>query len=133
MPLYLSFAILTPALLSPHSYFNASSLQLTNLRIEGSNHTIYEAPILSGPRNITTPFGGTHACTGTNNGANPKPGNTPTAALDATSDAAHFTYDGPFFAKFDDFLITRIADDSQTQTQFWALLVNGKFSPVGGC
>ena len=108
-------------------------LQLTNLRIEGLTNTIYEAPILSGPRFITTASGGTHLCDGTNLGANPQPGNTPTDALDAASDLADFTYDGTFFPQFDDFFITRIASSAETSTQFWGLLVNYQFTPVGGC
>lgn len=38
-----------------------------------------------------------------------------------------------FFAEFDDFFITRIADSTQTSTQFWGILLNFEFTPVGGC
>ncbi|MCJ1390283.1 hypothetical protein MMC18_003141 [Xylographa bjoerkii] len=108
-------------------------LQLVNLRIEGETSTFYEAPIISGPRNITTASGGTHLCDGTNLNANPKPGNTPTDALDAASKLAGFTYDGTFDAEFDDFFITRISTSAETSTMFWGLLVNFQFTPVGGC
>ena len=47
---------------------------------------------------------------------------TPSLALDST-----------FFTEFDDFLITRIGDSAQTYTQFWGLLLNFQFTPVGGC
>lgn len=107
--------------------------QLVNLRIEGETSTFYEAPIISGPRYITTASGGTHLCDGTNLMANPKPGNTPTDALDAGSKVAGFTFDATFDTEFDDFFITRIATDTETSTMFWGLLVNFQFTPVGGC
>ena len=106
---------------------------IVNLRIEGLTNTIYEAPILSGPRNITTPSGGTHHCDGTNGGANLAPGNTCTDALDAASKLLNFPYDGDYFASFDDYLITSISTTTQTSTMFWGLLLNYQFTPVGGC
>lgn len=112
---------------------DASTNQQTNLRIEGASTTIYEGPIHSGPRNITTRSGGTHLCDGTNNGVNPSPGNTPTDALDAAAKKHHFTFDGTYYTTFQDFSITAIGPDAQTATQFWGLLVNYQFTPVGGC
>lgn len=109
------------------------SYNLVNLRIEGLTNTIYEALIYSGPRNITTARGGTHSCDGTNDGANPKPGNTPTDALDAASKLAKFPFDGTYSASFDDYFITSIGSSTQTATMFWGLLVNYQFTSVGGC
>ncbi|KAL8927721.1 MAG: hypothetical protein Q9208_002136 [Pyrenodesmia sp. 3 TL-2023] len=106
---------------------------IVNLRIEGASNTIYEGPILSGPRNITTPSGGTHKCDGTNLNANPYPGNTPTGALDAASKLRKFPYDGTYSDTFEDYFITSIGNSTQTVTQFWGLLVNYQFTPVGGC
>jgi hypothetical protein len=67
---------------------------LVNLRIEGANHTIYEAPILTSGHNVTTPSGGTHECDGLNGGANPTPGPTCTSALSSAAELANFTFDG---------------------------------------
>jgi hypothetical protein len=39
------------------------------------------------------------------------------------------TYD----SEFDDFFITRIGSSAQTATQFWGLLLDYQFTPVGGC
>ncbi|KAI4201419.1 MAG: hypothetical protein LQ350_003257 [Teloschistes chrysophthalmus] len=103
------------------------------LRIEGLTNTIYEAPIYSGPRNITTPSGGTHRCDGTNFGANPTAGNTCTDALDAASKLLKFSYDGTYSDAFDDYFITSISTSTQTATQFWGLLLNYQFTQVGGC
>ena len=104
-----------------------------NLRIEGETKTIYEAPIFSGPRNITTASGGTHLCDGTNDGANPTPSNTCTDALDAASKLAKFQYDGTYDTEFMDYFITSIGPSTETATMFWGLLLNYQFTPVGGC
>jgi len=103
------------------------------MRVEGANRTIFEAPIVTNGHTITTPSGGTHRCDGTNNGANPRPGPTPTAGLDDAAARGGFTYDGTYSSAFDDYFITRIAEDSQTDTKFWGILVNYQFIPVGGC
>ncbi|KAI1190706.1 hypothetical protein F5B17DRAFT_427185 [Nemania serpens] len=108
------------------------------LRIEGndSEGTIFEDCIVAGPREITTPSGGTHLCDGTNDGANTSPGTVPTAQLDAAAHRSHrsgFAYDGTYQAQFEDYFITSIGDSPQTDTKFWGILVNGQFTPVGGC
>ena len=66
------------------------------MRVEGANRTIFEAPIVTNGHTITTPSGGTHRCDGTNNGANPTPGPTPTAGLDDAAALGGFTYDGTY-------------------------------------
>lgn len=106
---------------------------LVHMRVEGANRTIFEAPIVTDGHTITTPSGGTHRCDGTNNGANPTPGPTPTAGLDDAASLGGFTYDGTYTPTFDDYFITRIAEDAQTSTKFWGILVNYQFTPVGGC
>jgi hypothetical protein len=109
------------------------NLSPVSLRIEGQNSTIFEGPIISGPSNITTASGGTHPCTGTNLNSNPHPGATCTSALNEAACENGFTWDGTFFAEFDDFFITRIAKSAQTSTEFWGILLNYQFTPVGGC
>jgi hypothetical protein len=105
------------------------------LRIEGndSEGTIFEGCIVSGPRDITTPSGGTHLCDGTNGGTNASPGTTPTTELDAAAVLTGFTYDGTYSTQFQDYFITKIGQSDQTSTQFWGLLRNEQFTPVGGC
>ncbi|KAI0548699.1 hypothetical protein F4679DRAFT_310159 [Xylaria curta] len=104
------------------------------LRIEGSDGTIFEDCIVAGPREITTPSsGGAHICDGTNNGANSNPGTVPTVQLDAAAVLAGFDYDGDWYPTFEDFLITRIGSSAQTDIQFWGILVNGQYTPTGGC
>ena len=72
-------------------------------------------------------------CDGTNNAANPTPGGTPTDALAAAAAANAFTFDGTFDPTFDDFFITSIDGVTQTSTEFWGILVDYQFTPVGGC
>lgn len=112
---------------------SAAHATVVVLRVEGATSTIFEAPVLTTGHDITTESGGTHHCDGTNNGANPTPGPTATSALDDGSHIGGFTWDGTYWAEFDDFFITRIAGDAQTTTQFWGILLNGELTPVGGC
>jgi len=119
------------ALLSSVSAANIPTL--VNLRIEGKTTTIFEGPIYTRGHNVTTPSGGNHHCDGTNNGANPTPGPTCTSALDDASKLDHFPFDGTFSSQFDDFFITSIGGVTQTTTEFWGILLNFEFTPVGGC
>ena len=104
-----------------------------NLRIEGATDTIYEGLIRSGPRSITTPSGGTHLCDGTNNNANPVAKGTSTTALDSANGLCEFGYDGTYDTEFSDSFITSIGGSTETSTEFWGLLNNFQFTPVGGC
>jgi hypothetical protein len=105
------------------------------LRIEGDDAegTIFEGCIVAGPREVSTLSGGTHNCDGTNGGANSNPGTTPTTQLDAAAQLSSFGYDGIYYASFEDYLITSIGSSSQTSDYFWGTLVNGQFTPTGGC
>ncbi|THH26516.1 hypothetical protein EUX98_g7672 [Antrodiella citrinella] len=104
-----------------------------NLRVEGATDTIFEGLIFTRGHNVTTVSGGNHHCDGTNNDENPRPGPTCTSALDSASYLAKFTFDGTFDPQFDDFFITSIGDSTQNVTQFWGILLNFQFTPVGGC
>ncbi|KAK7018362.1 surface cell-adhesion protein [Favolaschia claudopus] len=104
-----------------------------NLRIEGANRTIFEGPIVTTGHNVTTVSGGAHHCDGTNNGENEFQGPTCTSALDDAARKEGFQWDGTFFEEFDDYFITSIANSTETTTQFWGILLNFVFTPVGGC
>jgi hypothetical protein len=104
-----------------------------NVRVEGASTTPLEVPVTSDGHDVTTPSGGTHPCDGTNNGAFPSTVPTPTAALDDAARANGVSWDADWFPSFSDFIVTRVAGDSATSSQFWGLIVNGKFSSSGGC
>jgi hypothetical protein len=103
------------------------------LRVEGATQTTFEGDVTTDGHNVTTQTSGTHKCDGTNGGANPAPGPTPTAALDDGSKLGGFTWDGTWFDGFQDFLVDRVGPDSATQNQFWGQYVNSQASQVGGC
>src|SRR5215218_5026218 len=104
-----------------------------NLRVEGASKTTFEGRVTTDAHPVTTASGGTHKCDGTNGGVNPAPGPSATAALDDGARLGGFGWDGTYNTGFDDYLVSRIGPDSQTSSQFWALLVNSTFSSVGGC
>lgn len=103
-------------------------------RIEGgSEGNIYDGCIVSGPRNITTPSGGTRLCDGTNNNANPSPGGTFTTDIDSAGRLEGFDFDGTYSNQFQDFFISRISSTAQSGNQFWGVLRNRVFTARGGC
>ena len=104
-------------------------------RIEGadSEGTIFEGCIISGPETVTTPSGGSHLCDGTNNNANPSPGATLTTQINDAANLFGFSFDGTYSSQFQDFFITRIGQSSQTNNQFWGVLVDRIYTPTGGC
>jgi hypothetical protein len=103
------------------------------LRIEGKTHTIFEGTIKTEGHVVTTQSGGTHKCDGTNLGANPVPGATPTAAVDTAAAKYGFTWDGSWYEGFEDYFVERIGDSPQEGNAYWGVLVNYEFTPVGGC
>ncbi len=103
------------------------------VRVEGATRTVFEGPVLVEGRTITTASGGTHKCNGTNDGATTKPVPVPTAALADAAAIGGFTFDGEWFSEFEDYFVTRIAETSQTSTEFWGTAVNDQLIPVGGC
>lgn len=107
--------------------------QTVYLRIEGPVSTIFEGDITSGPAKLTTASGGTHECNGLNNGANLRPGATCTTAMAQAACERRFSWDGTFDTEFDDFFVTGIGNDGESENEFWGLLLNYKFTPVGGC
>jgi hypothetical protein len=108
-----------------------------NLRVEGTNGTVFEGPVTTDGKTVTTTAGGSHKCDGTNGGTPNTPGGTPTTALDDASKAAGFTWDGSYSSSFDDFLIERIASDGAVGApftgNFWNLIVNRAGAQAGGC
>jgi hypothetical protein len=106
-----------------------------NLRVEGLNRTVFDAPVTTDAHVVTTAAAGSHTCDGTNGGAEPAPGPTATGALDDAAKVAGFTIDGPY-GNFgiDDYFIERVSDEQiDPMTQFWSLWINHTFSDKGGC
>jgi hypothetical protein len=104
-----------------------------NVRVEGRTATIFDGPVTTDGKDVTTASSGRHRCDGTNAGANPTPGATPTTALDDAALRGGFSWDGDWFAGFQDFLINRVGPDPVTDTEFWGVFVNNVAPEVGGC
>ncbi len=125
-------ALLLLALLAPGALAAPAAV---TVRVEGTGKTTFEGPVTTDGHQVTTASGGTFKCDGTNGGRPGAPGPTATSALDDASRVGGFTWDATFFndPAFEEFFISRIGPDSQTNTQFWWLGVNGRESNTGGC
>ena len=112
-----------------------------NLRVEGRNATIFDAPVTTDGHNVTTDAGGTHHCDGTEFPETPPdvegpPGPTTGSALDDAARSAGFTWDGEWQTGpgFADYMITRIANDVRDSShEFWASYVAFDFANEGAC
>lgn len=113
-----------------------------NVRIEGKTETLFEGPVLSDGHNVRgltdteAPAWG-RRCNGLNNGANPTPGPTPTAAsVDAMAILGE-GFDGDWYGSgsFDDYFITQWGPERQdvSEGDYWGVVVNNVFTSVGGC
>jgi hypothetical protein len=106
-----------------------------NLRVEGRTQTIFDGPVTTDGHDVATPTAGSNKCDGTNEGAEPSPGPTATAALDDASRQGGFTFDGEY-GNFgiDDYFLTRVAQDTRdASSEFWSLWIDFAFSDKGGC
>jgi uncharacterized protein DUF4430 len=109
-----------------------------NVRIEGRSETLFEGPVRTDGHAVQAASDvEAHHCDGTNNGANPTPGPTPTAAgVDAMSILGE-GFDGLWYGapSFDDYFVKRWGPDGQdlAKGEYWGILVNNAFTSVGGC
>jgi hypothetical protein len=128
-------APLLAALLLFAATAEAAPVELT-VRIEGATKTLFEGPILSDGHDVRASSDSrTRHCDGTNGGAHPGPGPTPTAAAVDAMGLIGEDFDGRWYPGFDDYLVERWGPDAQDPeaSVYWGLLVNGVLSPVGGC
>ncbi|MEV1067084.1 DUF4430 domain-containing protein [Streptomyces sp. NPDC050263] len=104
-----------------------------SLTVQGPDGLLFKGKIKTQGHEVTTTSGGTHRCDGTNGGANPTAVPTPTAALDDAARKRHFTWDGTWYASFDDFSVDTIKNVDGGGVAYWNISVNGTSTPVGGC
>ncbi|MGW7353403.1 DUF4430 domain-containing protein [Streptomyces sp. NPDC054784] len=104
-----------------------------NLTVQGPDSAVFDGTVSTTGHDVTTASGGTHPCDGTNNGANPSPGPTPTAALDDASTAEGFDWDGTWYASFEDYFVSTVDGHTGGAEAYWNISVNGTSTPVGGC
>jgi hypothetical protein len=113
----------------------AAPTELT-VRIEGREKTLFEGPILTEGHAVQASSDSQpRPCDGTNNGAHPGPVPTPTAASADALGLVGQTFDADWYPGFDDYFLTRWGPDLEDlgAGAFWGILVNGVFTPVGGC
>jgi hypothetical protein len=113
-----------------------------NVRIEGEVETIFEGTVLTDGHNVRA-IADTEApawgrrCDGLNNGANPRPGPTPTAAAVDAMAILGEGFDGDWYGSdsFDDYFITQWGPERQDvgEGHYWGLVVNNVFTSIGGC
>jgi Domain of unknown function (DUF4430) len=113
-----------------------------NVRIEGKTETLFEGPVLSDGHNVKATGdeeapGWGRSCDGLNNGANPTPGPTPTAAAVDAMAILGEGFDGDWYGSgsFDDYFVTQWGPERQDvgEGDYWGLLVNDVFTSIGGC
>ncbi|MER6914566.1 DUF4430 domain-containing protein [Streptomyces sp. NPDC000594] len=112
---------------------NTNAPVTVRLTVQGPNGALFQGKIRTKGHEVTTASGGTHRCDGTNNGAHLSKVPTPTAALDDAARKHHFTWDGTWYAAFDDFSVDTIKNVSGGGSAYWSIAVNGTPTPVGGC
>ncbi|MEO3751066.1 DUF4430 domain-containing protein [Streptomyces sp. B6B3] len=103
------------------------------LTLTGPDGVLFAGEVTTTGHTVTPLTGDAHPCDGTNNGANPTAGATPTAALDDAADQHGLDWDGVWYASFEDYLVTEIDGHAQTADFFYLIEVNGTATPVGGC
>jgi len=107
-----------------------------SVRIEGVNQTVFDRVVHTDGRQVqATSDSEARPCDGTNLGANPEPGPTPTAASVDAMEIIGQTFDGDWYPGYDDYFITQWGQEAQSNDDgwWWGILVNGDFTPVGGC
>jgi hypothetical protein len=113
-----------------------ASAALTELtvRIEGAEQTLFEGPIETEGHDVKAASDtSSRRCDATNADAHPEPGPTPTAASVDAMELAGEDFDGEWYPGFDDYFIQRWGPDRELAPAYWGILVNGVFTPVGGC
>lgn len=106
------------------------------VRTEGRTTTLFEGRLeASGHAIRAASDTQSRPCDGTNNGANPTPGPTPTSAtVDALATIGQ-DFDGEWYLGFDDYFIERFGPDAQDENTYayWGVYANRVLTSVGGC
>jgi len=107
-----------------------------SVRIEGATHTIFDRVVHTDGREVQALSDATpRTCDGTNLGANPEPGPTPTAASVDAMQIIGGGFDGDWYDGYDDYFLTQWGPDREDNDRgwWWGILVNDEYTPVGGC
>lgn len=106
------------------------------VRIEGRTTTLFEGTVRTDGHAIKASSDSSpRRCDGTNNGAHPAPGPTPTASSDDALRSVGMDFDAQWYPGFDDYFLQRFGPDAEDPATgaSWGILVNGIYTSVGGC
>ncbi|HST43483.1 MAG TPA: hypothetical protein VLK58_28415 [Conexibacter sp.] len=104
------------------------------VRVEGVQRTVFDGIVRSDGRAVRAASDSeAHRCDGTNNGMHEQPGASATGATVDALEALGLDFDGDWYAGFDDYFVTRLGAERDSSTHWWGVLVNRRFTPVGGC
>ncbi|MEU5164663.1 DUF4430 domain-containing protein [Streptomyces sp. NPDC020875] len=131
--LSLAFTALATAPATAHGTPHTNAPIRVGLSVQGPDGPLFQGKVRTRGHDVTTASGGTHKCDGTNGGAHASKVPTPTAALDDAARKHGFTWDGTWYASFDDFFVDTIKNVSGGASAYWSIAVNGTPTPVGGC
>ncbi|MEU1280932.1 DUF4430 domain-containing protein [Streptomyces sp. NPDC005805] len=115
------------------SHANTNAPVKVRLTVQGPDGLLFKGRVRTKGHDVTTATGGTRKCDGTNGGAHATKVPTPTAALDDAARRHGFTWDGTWYASFDDFSVDTVKGVSGGGSAYWNISVNGTPTPVGGC
>ncbi|MFE4308799.1 DUF4430 domain-containing protein [Streptomyces sp. NPDC056891] len=101
--------------------------------VQGPDGLLFQKKIFTWGHDVTTATGGTHKCDGTNGSAHATKVPTPTAALDHAAKRNGFSWDGTWYASFDDYAVETVKGVNGGGSAYWSISVNGTPTPVGGC
>ncbi|WP_103528274.1 DUF4430 domain-containing protein [Streptomyces sp. SM12] len=117
------------AVAAPGAEATALAPVTVNLTVTGPSSVLYDDEVTTDGGVVSPLTEAGYLCDGTNFGANPSPGATPTTALNDSD----LDWDGVWYTSFEDYLVTEIDGVGQTDSEFWLISVNGVATPVGGC
>ncbi|MFJ3493623.1 DUF4430 domain-containing protein [Streptomyces sp. NPDC086091] len=123
----------TEAAGTSHAVASTNARVKVTVTVKGPDGLLFKGKVRTRGHDVTTATGGTHRCDGTNGGAHASAVPTPTAALDDAARKHHFTWDGTWYASFDDFSVDTIKNVNGGSVAYWNIAVNGVSTPVGGC
>lgn len=122
-----------PALAQAPAAARTNAPVKVRLTVTTPDGLLFQGKVRTKGHDVTTVTGGTHKCDGTNGSANASKVPTPTAALDDAARKRGFTWDGTWYASFDDFAVGTIKGVDGAGAAYWNIAVNGVSIPVGGC
>jgi hypothetical protein len=107
-----------------------------HVRLEGVTSTLFDRIVHTDGHDVrATSDRQARTCDGTNNGANPSPGPTATAATADALATLDQTFDGQWYPGYEDYFMRQLGPEREDNDAlwWWGILVNRTFASTGGC